>query len=371
MSGTVHFSSRELEAFWILLRSGLWEKEPEDLSLFPLPPGSWQMIYRLAVRQTVTGIVYRGICHLPDDGMPPEHLLLKWVASVDDIERQNVRMNKVLAELYGCFTSLGMKVILQKGQGVAAYYAHPLLRECGDIDFYFPERKDYERTAVWLQKQSVRVERAADESFHYSWRGIKVEHHVHLFDLNAPSVRKYLKEQEQQVGWVLSEPLPIVGQRVEVPSPLLNMVLLNAHILKHALGHGVGLRQLCDMARAGYHLSHEVSSDELGKMYDRVGLRKWSVLLYAFLVKYLGFPQELSPYAMPSVTDSSLLDIVLRGGNFGFHEKGQARQVPQKVWIRKYRTMASHLRNLRFAMRYAPLEMYWILWTLIKGQTRR
>lgn len=371
MNWTAHFSGPGLDAFWILLRSGLWEREPVNLSFFPLSADSWQMIYRLAVRQTVTGIVYRGICHLPDDCLPPENLLLKWVASADDIERQNIRMNKVLVELYGCFTSLGMKVVLQKGQGVAAYYEHPLLRECGDIDFYFPERKDYEQTAVWLQKHSVRVERAPDESFHYSWRGIKVEHHVHLFDLNAPSVRTYLKQQECKYGWVLSEPLPVVGRRVEVPSPVLNLVLLNAHILKHALGYGVGLRQLCDMARACSHLRQEVSREKLGEMYNKAGLGTWSAVLYTFLVEYLGLPQDVSPYPMVSPGGSSLLDIVLRGGNFGFHGKGQARRGLQAVWIRKYHTMVSHVRNVRFAVRYAPREMYWILWNLIKGQIRR
>lgn len=371
MSGAAQWADRELEAFWILLRSGLWEKEPDDLSLFPLPAGSWQVIYKLALQQTVTGIVYRGICHLPDDCMPPESLLFKWVAAVDDIERRNIRMNKVLAELYGRFTASGCQVVLQKGQGVAAYYEHPLLRECGDIDFYFPERKDYEQTAGWLQQNSVRVERAADESFHYSWRGVKVEHHVHLFDLNAPSARTFLKRLERESGWALSEPLPVVERRVAVPPPMLDLVLLNAHILKHALGHGVGLRQLCDMARACYHLRQDVSRERLSVMYGRVGLGRWSALLYTVLVKHLGLPQELSPYPMVPSGGSSLLDIVLRGGNFGFHGKGQSRREPQNVWIRKYHTMVSHVRNIRFAVRYAPQEMYWILWNLIKGQIRR
>ena len=43
-----------------LLRAGLWEREPDDLSPFPLTDAQWWDVYRMAVRQTVTGIVCRG-----------------------------------------------------------------------------------------------------------------------------------------------------------------------------------------------------------------------------------------------------------------------------------------------------------------------
>ena len=33
--------------------------------------------------------------------------------------------------------------------------------------------------------------------------------------------------------------------------------------------------------------------------------------------------------------------------------------------------MVSHLRNVRFAMRYAPEEMFWTVWNLTKGQVGR
>ena len=45
----------DTEILFILVRAGLWEKVPENLSLFPRSSESWERIFNLAQRQTVTG----------------------------------------------------------------------------------------------------------------------------------------------------------------------------------------------------------------------------------------------------------------------------------------------------------------------------
>lgn len=371
MSKSACISDHELQGLFILLRSGLWEKDPEDLSMFPLSDACWLNIYRESVRQTVTGIVYRGVCRLPDRFLPSRKLLFKWVACVDDIERQNARMNLVIRELYDLFASFGLRVVLQKGQGVAMFYDSPMLRECGDIDFYFPERPDYDKALRLLQRHRVTVQQAADESFHYSWKGIKVEHHTRLFDLCRPSSRRLLKNMELEYGFVEEDIWRDGSEGIDVPSPVLDLIQLNAHILKHVLGHGVGLRQLCDMARACYCLQDKVDGSLVWEVYDRLGLSRWSRLLYAFLVNVIGLPVEFLIYEASDNECDILRHIVLRGGNFGLHAKGRHADERQGKWIRKYYTLVSHLRNGGFAMRYAPEEMFWTLWNLTIGQIRK
>ena len=39
---------KEETVLFILLRAGLWEKEPDDLSLFPLSGESWRRVFDLA-----------------------------------------------------------------------------------------------------------------------------------------------------------------------------------------------------------------------------------------------------------------------------------------------------------------------------------
>lgn len=313
------WNRREPAALLSLLRAGLWEQTPDGLSLFPLSEAEWEEVYLLARRQTVTGLVWQGISYLPDEWMPPGKVLVRWVAVVDGIERKNRLMNRVVMELQDWFRREGLRVVLQKGQGVALFYEKPLWRECGDIDFYFPDKQESERAVELLARKGVKVQRAADGSVHYRWRGVEVEHHVRLLDICNPWAQKYLRHLEETAGF--REVSLYQGGTVTVPAPELNLLMLNAHIMKHAMGWGVGLRQLCDMARACRVLEKEVDSEKVCEIYRRAGIRKWSNLLYAFLKEQLGLNDEFICCKSVDYNSIPLCEIVWRGGNFGWHSE--------------------------------------------------
>ena len=322
-------ASREHEVLLALLRAGLWEREPENLSCFPLSDESWENVFRLARQQTVTGLIFVGLQYLADRFSPPETLLIRWAAEADAIERKNRKMNMALEELYALFRKKGLEPVLQKGQGVARFYARPWARECGDIDFYFPDCRAWE-TNPFLQGFANRLERQKGYQF---------------ITLSAVS----------KVG-------------VTVPSSFLELLLLNLHILKHALGRGIGLRQLCDMARACHQLHEEVDSQEMKTVCQRLGLAKWSPLLHAFLVDSLGLPIGCLPYQETASTAQPLNDIIWRGGNFGHYDAGLERKADG--WQRKWHTARSFNRNIRFACHYAPKEAAWLFIQLVKGQCK-
>ena len=62
-------------ALLVLLRAGLWEREVEDSSCFPLTEAEWKQVYLLSRQQTVTGIVFQGVQSLPEELLPSELLL--------------------------------------------------------------------------------------------------------------------------------------------------------------------------------------------------------------------------------------------------------------------------------------------------------
>ena len=269
-----------------LLRSGFWLASPDDDSCYGLSSDGWEAVFRLARQQTVTGIAYRGLQFLPDRVLPPEPLLMRWTAVVDAVERKNREMDRTLAGLYSEFRSLGLDPVLQKGQGVAQLYEEPLLRECGDIDFYFNSRMAMELSSSYVRKRGIRVVEHADRSVFYVWKGVEVEHHARLFDLHNPFLHKEAAGLETEYGYCKVD-IPAGSQdnvfSATVPSPFLNVLLLDLHILKHALGWGIGLRQLCDMARACYRLHCEVDASEMKYVSRRFGLEKWNLLLHACL----------------------------------------------------------------------------------------
>lgn len=359
---------QEMSALLALLRAGLWEQVPENLSCFPLADGSWENVFRMSRKQTVTGLAFCGLQYLPDSLLPPETLLVRWAAETDAIERKNRKMNAVLGELCARFREMGLNPILQKGQGVARFYVHPLSRECGDIDFYFGNGRDWDAALAYLRSQHIRVEKQADGGISYCWRGIEVEHHRRLLDLYNPFLQGFVQRLEERKPCRLVSLSPVSETGVTVPSPFLDLLLQNLHILKHTLGRGVGLRQLCDMARACYRLHEEVDAQEMEQTCRKLGLAEWCPLLHAFLVECLGLPPACLPYPAVASTARPLGDIIWRGGNFGQYDAGFEPNAGG--WQRKRQTARSFGRNVRFAFHYAPKESFWLFIQLLKGQCK-
>lgn len=252
-------------ALLVLLRAGLWERKVEDTSCFPLTEEEWKKVYLLSRQQTVTGVVFQGILLLAEEFLPSESLLVRWMAETDAIERKNRRMNQVLASLVQMFISIGVSPVLQKGQGVASFYEKPLWRECGDIDFYFESQQEFERASYFVRRCKLQEENMPDQSVAYTWKGVQIEHHTRLLDLHNPFLRYYAGQLVSQYGYSHMAIGKEKELEITVPSPVLNLLLQSLHILKHALGWGIGLRQLCDLARTCYILYQEVDAAEMKK----------------------------------------------------------------------------------------------------------
>lgn len=351
-------------ALLALLRGGLWEQDVKPHSCFPLSRDSWEEVFLLSKQQTVTGVAFRGLHHLPDGMLPPESLLLRWMAAADGIERKNKEMNLALDSLLTLFARHGLHPILQKGQGLASLYAYPLLRECGDIDLYFVDEKEFESASDSIQAQGIRLVRKADGSLLYSWQGIPVEHHIRLIDLYHPPHNT----KKTDLIWEFRRMALSTASDLEVtvPAPSLNLLLQYAHILKHALGRGIGLRQLCDLALSCDRWHTDIMPDVLKGVCRQAGLTKWVSLLHAFLTECLGLASDRLPYPKTAANTQPLLEIIWRGGNFGH----QAYRLTRPTLLHKIQTAEAFRRNISFAFRYAPKEALAIFVNLLKGQIR-
>lgn len=356
---------KEFLALLALVRAGLWGKYDEAMaSLFPLSAESWERVFALSRQQTVTGIAFRGLDYLPDEVAPPMGLIVKWMAYVDRIEQGNRHVNDTIAMLYEHFAASGKKAVLQKGAGVASMYPEPLLREYGDIDLFFPDH-DAKSDPLEGIAGAARVAKP-DDSWEYNLGGIIIEHHSYLVDILSPRRKRFVKELIEEKGF---ETVNIAGCRVCVPAPEVNLLLLSSHILKHAIGVGVGLRQLCDMAVAIRYYAGRVNTVYMAEIYRMAGLQKWSELLGAFLSEYLGLETDRESIDGMAKKTRSLLDIIVKGGNFGHLKSKSELNSPSKL-SRKLRTLSSFGGNLSFALTYAPGEWFWTMVQLMGGQTR-
>ncbi len=373
---------KTLQALFALLQAGLWGRFDEAAaSAFPLSAGEWERVFTLARQQTVTGIAFRGLDFLPEEAAPPMGIMAKWMAHADRIEQSNRVMNETVAKLYGHFASAGVEAVLQKGQGVAAMYPEPLLRECGDIDLYFPGHDGVSDPLAGIDG-AVR-ERQPDDSWVYVVDGIIVEHHKDPLDIQSPRAKRYVKRLIEEKGF--EKVVTGDGVEVLVPAPEVNLLLLSSHILKHAFGVGIGLRQFCDYAVARRYYEGRVNEEEMREIWKKTGLEKWQGLLEEFIGRFLDSDCVLARNDNKDFQDDShserseesfckkktdvLLDIVLKGGNFGVYSKDR-ENVPRARWARKVQTFKALMGNIGFAFRYAPGEWFWTTMQLLGGQFR-
>ena len=144
-----------IEAFFSLLKSGLWGKGNPDICIDGT--SDWNYIYQLAQEQSVQGLVLQGIetvqgswlkvhgsshseAAKPSAPLVPKVLLLQWIGEVQVIEQQNKEMNAFVAGLIEKLRKNDVYTLLVKGQGVAQCYEKPLWRCSGDVDLFLSDK---------------------------------------------------------------------------------------------------------------------------------------------------------------------------------------------------------------------------------------
>lgn len=341
--------------FFQLLRIGLWGKGTLHLERI-LTLEEWSQIYNHATHRTVEGIIYDSFACLEEKQLPPQSLRMKWAIRIDQIERHNTKMNIVIANQYRTFTTMKIKPILQKGQGVAHQYIVPLHRISGDIDWCF-ESNGYAIARNLLKTKKIHFQDTAGFSLDYDWNGIHIEHHKHIFDIRNPFqytyLKRLLKEYQHRYQEVLINNVPI-----KLLAPELQLLQVNAHILKHLITFGIGLRQFCDSARLYAAFSSQIDPIALRNIYQNLGILKWIHALHLILVKYLGLPKSALPFPYPADLNVDwMLDEVWYAGNFGYQDT--RFELGKKSTISIHPDGAKRLwTNFKRYFKYAPKEVF-------------
>ena len=363
---TIYNSPAE-EAFMALVRSGIRNTAPAESLVESLGADEWEEIYSMARRQTVCGICYAAFCRLPDRLLPSHTLLTRWVARVDAIETANRAMALAAASLIAVLRRAGLHPVVQKGLSVARHYPNPELRECGDIDLWLPGREFDE--AITVVSRSAGLKHNPDGSVSFSYRGFVVELHRRLINVSSPVVSYNLDSFTRRV--CSSEVSH--NDRLPSPPPLFELLLVSVHIMRHAFGTGVGLRQICDYYCAVKALRGSYDSDKFERACHLTGISKWIEILNGFLVRYLDIPAEELPSSgfkgKNNVSPDVLMRIIREGGNFGLHQ--QESGICDKPRAKgKMHTLVMFFRRSRFAASVAPSEAFWCFVRLLLGQLR-
>lgn len=302
------FGSNTYNVFLALLRRSLWRAE-DITGKFPLTSSQWDEIYRMSWVQAVTGLLYDAIEDLPKNSGLTAAQIARWMSSVRFIEENNSMMSVAIDNMALEWKSNDVTAIIQKGRNIARMYPNPEHRVSGDIDWYFPTRKDWEKALVMVQ--NYKPEMDSDGDLHYTRNGIVVEHHRHGSDPDDP---------------------------VSV------LIMINEHILHHAMVMGIGYRHFCDMALGYKYYQGKYDPEKLRKRLKKMHLLRWTQLLNTFMVEVMGMPEEYLPFPIKGRHGTAVLEfLVLNDGNLGMEKD--------------HRMDGLNMRSKLF-MSYAPLRFF-------------
>ena len=340
-----------------LLRAGLGNGKL-DTTLFDSST-DWTTIYRMAHQQTVVGVVFDGLKHLPTTSILPRNLYLAWCNEVLRLETNNRKLDSEIANLYILFRMHGLEPLLMKGQAVAQNYPQPLHRQCGDIDLYTgPQGFQWGNKLLRREATSEKEERYKHTSM--CWHDVLVENHRVMANLSTPWKDMKLQKDINK----LSDPLTpktvlnIGETEVTVLPPSFNTSYLLIHALTHFLNEGIGLRHLCDWAcHVAKHCSPE-EKEEAARLLRRYGLQRPARIFGALAVQQLGIPFESLPIPFTAKDQKNarfLLAEIWEGGNFGRYDERTGKR-PAGRWRGKWYTFTRALRRCLRVWRLAPSE---------------
>ncbi len=350
-------SSKIVDAFYALLRAGLWE---QSVRLSPFSPIDFDDLYKLAEEQSVVGLIAAGLEHVEDMTLAKQQVM-PFMKRIIALESRNASMNGFIAGLFAKLQDAGIRALLMKGQGIAQCYERPMWRAAGDVDLLL-DSDGYEKAKVFLSPMASAVEREYIRDKHLgmtidTWT---VELHGRLYCGLASRIEKELGDVHIST---FADGKVRLWENGNMRIPLLpaenDAFYVFTHILQHFYKGGIGLRQICDWCRLLWTYRKEIDATKLEGRIRRARLETAWRTFASFAVDYLGAPADSIPLYSPAIKwkreSAKVCSFVLQVGNFG-HKRDSSYYNKYPYLIRKTISMGRRLADLCLHARIFPLD---------------
>ena len=363
-------------------RMDSFEKDPS--------PETWAGLFSMARQQTLLGVLNAGVHRLPARQLPPAAILEEWdrlTGKIGEIYERHERQVGELGELLG---ELGLRGVVLKGTGLARLYPEPYRRQGGDIDLWVPGPRRqilqafserFEVSEILYQECKVNIFDNTEVELHFHptkfynpfcnarfqrWcdSHAPVDPHVGIQppqddNGHAPCHSESSCHSER------SEESPIL-----YPSPLFNAVFCMAHMYRHYIVGGLGLRQMMDY----YYVLRELPAAERGQAMQtlkRLGMGRFAAATMLALRFNFGLEDEYLLCEPDMKRGPRLINDMISMGNFGVLDPRNRAATGGNALSRFLRRNRRVFSNLR----YYPREVLWApfsrvtqyLWRLLRG----
>lgn len=341
--------------FFEMLRMAIGREK--ELSVTPTPD-QWRGLYRMAVEQTLAGVLFPTIERLPAEQRPPREVLLQWYVLKERIVQGNRLLNRRAVETMDYFRKEGFECCILKGQGMATLYPDPLLRTSGDIDIWLGGGREkiyaFARDRVGLQGLTY-------QHIHYPlYEDAEVEVHTTPGFLYAPMANRRLQrffEACAKEQWRHEVPLPEGVGSISVPTAEFNRVYILLHIYMHLFGEGIGLRQVLDYYYVLRQPATAESRERSVAMLRRIRMLRFARAMMWVQQEVFGLEEEYLLVKPDEREGRFLLSEIMLAGNFGKYDSRIDRSNHHKLLPRVWNSVK---RGGKFMIHY-PHEMIWNL----------
>ena len=215
---------------------------------------NWQELYSFASKQALLGLCFDGIERLGKE-YPEElkrnpigrELLMTWMGKVQQIRRQNMKVNTVASKLFSMLREDGLRCCILKGQGNALMYPNPYSRTPGDIDVWINASR--ERIMEYAQKKFELGDDIRLQHLETSLDSVPVELHFFPCSMNNPiyhtRLQKWFRRNaDLQCSHIVG--LPDGAGDIAIPTAAFNVIYQLTHLYHHFFDEGIGMRQIID-----------------------------------------------------------------------------------------------------------------------------
>lgn len=288
------YQQHNIQAAFELIRAGLWEKQ---VQLLPFEKIVFEEIYDFAQEHALVGLVAAGLDNVVGIKVPIE-LKLQIVGESLQLEQENKAKNNYIAKIIEKLRENDIYCVLVKGQGLAQCYPRPLWRYSCDIDLFF-SNSGYSKAVSYLT--SLASEIIQDSKYTKSYGVLidnwQVELHGTLRSGLSTRIDHVIDDVQRDVFYGGDARSWMNGKtQVFLPGVDSDLFLLFTHFVRHFYRHEFVLRQACDWCRFLWAYKDKIDRGKLETQLKEAGLLgEWKAFA-AFVVNYLGMPEEAMPF---------------------------------------------------------------------------
>lgn len=203
-------------------------------------PVDWKRVFQLARSNSISGIVGYMIMkyELTDLDEINEIAIAECTNTVGMTTRRIMQANRLIK----VFQERSIDLLLTKGYVVRDYYPEPRLRTFGDIDFLV-QTSDRDKVHKIMKEMGYTVKTDWEPVYSYKRDSEYYEVHTELMDLDFQETQNTVEYFKN--AWEYAKQ---IDNNIYVLKPEYHLLYLTAHLAKHIITGGAGMRMYMDIA---------------------------------------------------------------------------------------------------------------------------